>query len=140
MALKVERVDTWAAALADKPGSLAAKLKELSSAGVNLEFVIARRAPEKPGKGVLFVAPIKGASAARAARAAGFMQTKTLHSVRVRGADKRGRGSELAGVLAANKLNLRGLSAAAIDKKFVTYIALDSRADVTKAIKVLRRL
>ena len=49
MALKVQRVDTWAASLEDEPGSLAAKLEALSSAGVNLEFVIARRAPDKPG-------------------------------------------------------------------------------------------
>ena len=58
MALKVTRVDTWAASMKDKSGALAAKLTALADAGVNLEFVIARRAPEKPGTGVVFVVPI----------------------------------------------------------------------------------
>ncbi len=140
MAMKVERIDTWAAALEDKPGSLSAKLKALATAGVNLEFVIARRAPDRPGKGVVFVAPIQGAASARAARNAGFMKTNSLHSVRVRGADKRGRGVEIAEALAKSRLNLRGMSGAAIDKKFVAYIALDSRKDAAKALRVLRRL
>jgi hypothetical protein len=81
MALKAQRIDTWAAAIEDKPGSLAAKLDALSSAGVNLQFVIARRAPDKPGKGVVFVTPIQGAARCRAARQAGFKQTDRLHAV-----------------------------------------------------------
>ena len=44
--MQVERMDTWAASLEDKPGSLASKLDALSTAGVNLEFVIARWTPE----------------------------------------------------------------------------------------------
>ena len=36
--MKAQRVDTWAVSIADKPGALAAKLKALSAAGVNLEF------------------------------------------------------------------------------------------------------
>lgn len=39
MALKVERVDAWAAPLEDKPGSLAAKLAALADAGINLEYL-----------------------------------------------------------------------------------------------------
>ncbi len=66
---KVARVDTWAAALQDKPGHLAGKLKALGSAGVNLEFVIARRRAEKPGKGVLFVTHIALDSSGDAAKA-----------------------------------------------------------------------
>jgi len=36
MALKVQRVDTWAASLEDTPGSLSTKLTALAKAGVNL--------------------------------------------------------------------------------------------------------
>jgi hypothetical protein len=46
-------VETWAAPLEDKPGGLAEKLSALADAGVNLEFVIARRASDKPGTGVV---------------------------------------------------------------------------------------
>jgi hypothetical protein len=140
MAMKAERVDTWAASMTDKPGSLASKLSALAGAGVNLEFVIARRTPEKSGKGVVFVTPIKGAAGSRAARQAGFAKTKSLHTVRIEGPDKRGQGAKIAEALADNGLNLRGLSAAAMGNKFVTYIALDSATDAAKAVRILKAL
>ena len=73
--MKAERMDTWAVNIKDKPGGLTAKLEALAAAGVNLEFVIARRRPEKKGQGVVFVTPISGAAQCRAARKAGQMLT-----------------------------------------------------------------
>jgi hypothetical protein len=138
--MKAQRVDTWAAAIEDKPGGLAAKLQALAAAGVNLEFVIARRTPDKPEAAVVFVTPIKGAKQSRAAEAAGFKKTENLHAVRVEGADKPGQGSRLAQALAGQGLNLRGLSAAALGKKFVCHVALDTEADAAKATRILRGL
>ncbi len=138
--MKTQRVDTWAAAIKDKPGALAAKFKALSAAGVNLEFVIARRSPEKRGAGVVFVTPIKGPKQCGAARAAGFKKTKSLHTVRIEGLNKRGQGMRLTQVLADNGLNLRGLSAAAIGNKFICHIAMDSGADASKAARILSKL
>jgi len=138
--MKAKRVDTWAAALKDKPGALAAKLKALSAAGANLEFVIARRSPEKRGTGVVFATPIKSAKQSRAAGAAGFKKTRSQHTVRVEGVNKRGQGARLAQVLADKGLNLRGLSAAAIGNKFVCHIAVDTEADANKAVRILRSL
>jgi hypothetical protein len=138
--MKAQRVDTWAAAIKDKPGALAAKFKALAAGGVNLEFVIARRSPEKRGAGVVFVTPIKGSKQSGAAGAAGFKKTKSLHTVRVEGINKRGQGARLTQVLADKGLNLRGLSAAAIGNKFICHIAVDSEADATKAVKILKSL
>ena len=140
MALTVKKVDTWAAAIEDKAGGLAGKLEALSNAGVNLQFVIARRAPDKPGTGVVFVTPIKGAAGCRAAREAGFQKTNRLHTVQVQGPDRPGQGARLTQALAESGLNLRGLSAAAFSKKFVAYLALDSKVDASKAVRVVRRL
>ncbi len=140
MALKVERVDTWAASLEDKPGSLAAKLNALANAGVSLEFIIARRSPEKPSAGVVFATPIKGPSASRAARQTGFEKTKSLCTVRVEGPDKVGQGARMTQALAEKGLNLRGFSAAAIGKQFVAHLAVDTPADAAKAMRVLRAL
>jgi hypothetical protein len=140
MALKTERVDTWAASIEDKPGGLAAKLKALADAGANLEFVIARRAPDKTGSGVVFVTPLKGAAQARAGREAGFAKTESLHTVRIEGPDKPGEGVRIAQALAEKGLNLRGLSAAAIGNRFVAHVAVDTSADAAKAIRVLRGL
>jgi hypothetical protein len=140
MALKVQRVETWAASLEDTPGSLATKLNALSRAGVNLQFVIARRAPDKPGTGVVFVTPIEGAVGRRAAKEAGFQKTNNIHTVQVQGPDKRGQGGAMIQALADGGLNLRGVSAAAIGTKFIAYIALDTRADAAKAARLLRKL
>ena len=138
--MKAERVDTWAAEIKDKPGGLAGKLEALAGAGVSLELVIARRCPEKKGHGVVFATPIKGAAQCRAARKAGFAKSKSLHTVRIEGPDKRGAGAAIAGALAAGGINLRGLSAAAIGRKFVAHIAVDTAADAAKAMRVLKAL
>ncbi|HEU5072079.1 MAG TPA: amino acid-binding protein [Verrucomicrobiae bacterium] len=140
MAFKTGRVDTWAATLEDRPGGLADKLGVLANAGVNLEFMIARRSPESPGKGVLFVTPIKGMAAARAARQAGFTPTASLHAVRVEGPNRPGQGQRIAQALAAQGLNLRGFSAAALGRKFVAHLALDSTAEARKALRILEAL
>lgn len=49
MKLKVNRTDTWAVAIDDRPGGVADKLAALAAAGVNLELIIARQAPERRG-------------------------------------------------------------------------------------------
>jgi len=140
MALKAERVDTWAVSIKDEPGSLASKLSALASGGVDLEFIIGRRAPEKPGNGVVFVTPISGANQCRAARKEGFEKTKSLFTLRIEGPDKRGQGAKITQALADKGLNVRGLSAAAIGNKFVAHIALDSAADAANAARVIKAL
>jgi hypothetical protein len=140
MKLNVSRTDTWAATIEDRPGGLADKLAALAEAGVNLEFLIARRAPEQRGSGVVFVTPLKGAKQIKAAQAAGFQKTESLHSLRVEGADKPGMGAKLTRALAEAGINLRGLSAAAIGKRYVTLLALDSAQDAAKAAAVLKKL
>jgi hypothetical protein len=140
MALNVKRIDTWAALIDDKPGGLAHKLNLLAKAGVNLEFLIARRAPEKPGRGVVFVTPIRGAAGSRAARQAGFARTERLHTVRIEGPDEAGAGARIAQALAEKGLNLRGLSATAFNQRFVCHVALDTTADAAKAVRILRKL
>ena len=61
MPYEITKVDVWAATIEDRPGGLAEKLEVLAEAGADLEFVIARRASESPGTGVVFMAPISGA-------------------------------------------------------------------------------
>lgn len=140
MALKVTRVNTWAATIRDRPGGLASKLDALAAKKVNLEFVIARRAPEKPGTGVVFATPIKGAAQTRAARQAGFARTAKLHTVRVEGPDRPGVGARLARAFAEAEINLRGFSAAAIGRSFVAHVALDTADDAARAVRILKKL
>jgi len=60
MELIVERVDVWAASIKNKVGGLAYILTGLRDAGADLYFVVARRAVEKPGMGVVFVTRCAG--------------------------------------------------------------------------------
>ena len=139
MALTVERVDVWAASIKDQPGGLAEKLAPLAKAGADLEFVIARRAPDKPGTGVVFVTPLRGDAQAAAGAKAGFAVADSLHSMRVEDDNKPGIGAELTRKLADAGVNLRGLSAAVIGERFIMYLALDTVEDAEKAVSLLKK-
>jgi hypothetical protein len=139
MALKVSKADVWAATIDDRPGGAAEKLEGLSKAGANLEMLLARRTAEQPGKGVMFVTPLKG-KAVKAAQDAGMGKPENIHSVRVEGGDKPGLGSKIARALGDAGINFRGMSAIAIGKKFVSFIACDSADDQARAIAALKKL
>ena len=139
MVYTVKKVDVWAGEIADRPGGLASTLATLSSAGANIEFVVARRAPDKPGTGVVFLAPVKGAKQKAAAQQAGLGTSESLHSVRVEGPDRAGLGAKMTDVLAGAGINVRGISAAAIGRRGVSYFAFDSAADSDAAVRLLKK-
>ena len=135
----VERVDVWAANIEDKPGGLAGVLATLRDAGADLQFIIARRAPEEPGRGVVFVTPLQGDHEIAAAAQVGFNVTQTLHSVRIMGRDQPGAAADLAQKLADARINLRGFSASVIGSQFVAYVAVDSLDEASKAVAILKQ-
>jgi hypothetical protein len=110
MAYTVTKVNVWAGEVADRPGGLASTLTALQNAGGNIEFVVARRAADMPGTGVVFVSPIKGAKQKNAAERAGLATSESLHSVRVEGPDRAGLGAKMTEALAAAGIKLRGIS------------------------------
>jgi len=139
MDLLVERVEVWAAPIQDRPGALAEMLKGLHKAGADLQFIIARRSPDKPGTGVVFVTPLQGERQIRTASQLGFNVTQSLHSIRVMGLDRAGIVAELAQALAEGGINLRGLSASVIGSQFVAHVAVDSVEDTVKVMDLLAR-
>ena len=140
MKLKITRAEMWAASLEDRPASLAEKLEVLQEAGANLEFIMARRAFEEPGTGVVFLSPLKGAKQTKIASAAGFQRTEALHSVRIEGADAPGLASKVTRRVAGEDINLRGFSASVIGKRFVAYLAFDEEEDSLEAVSALKAL
>jgi len=140
MAMKVSKMDVWVAGLKDVPGGLAEKLSSLADAGASLTFVLARRESAKPGRGVVFVSPIRGTRRMAAAKRAGFRRSRGIHGLRVEGADRPGLGAVLTDALAEAGINLRGLSAGVIGKRFVAHLALDKAKDAAEAARILRRL
>ncbi len=123
----------------DEPGGLAKKLTGLRETGADLDFIIARRAPENPGMGVVFVTPLRGDTETSAAATLGFNVSRSLQFVRVEGDNKPGIGAELAEKLAAAGINLHGFSAAVIGTRFILHIGLDTAADAAKATEILKK-
>ena len=140
MALTVTKVEMWSVAIEDRAGGAVEKIEPLSAAGANLEFVFGRRTPEAPGKGVLYVAPVKGAKVTKAAQQAGFQKPANVFGLRVEGTDKPGLGAKMMRALSEAGVSFRGLSATALGSRFVAYLALDSAEDVAKASSLLRKL
>ena len=140
MALKVSKVELWSATIDDRAGGAADKLEPLSKAGANFEFVFTRRTPEQPGMGVMFITPVKGAKVLRAAQAAGFVKSVTTPSIRIEGTDQPGVTAKVMRSLADAGISFRALSAIAIGKKFVSFVALDSAEDALRAAGLIRKL
>ena len=135
MELIIERVDVWAAGVSDVPGGVARKLAALAEAGADLDFIVARRSPEKPGEGVVFVTPLRGDAEIETAAEVGFSVTSSLHSVRIEGANEPGIAAKLTQKLADAGINLRGVSACAIGTQFMMYLALDTPEDAQQAVR-----
>jgi len=137
MGLFVESVDVWAAPISDRPGALAETLKALSDAGADLQCIISRRAPDQPGKGVVFVTPLQGDGEIAAAAQVGFSASHTVHSVRVMGRDRPGIAASMTLKIAQAGVNLRGFSSVVLGTQFIAYIAIDSREDAERVIRAL---
>src|SRR3954471_21493652 len=140
MAIKASRHDIWMAIIDDRAGGAAAKLEALAAAGASLEVVLARRTPEHPSQGVLFVSPIEGKKVLGAAGQADFHRAENIHGIRIEGTDKPGLGAKIARALAEANISFRGMNAMATGKNFLSFIAVDTADDAAKAVKVLRKL
>ena len=138
MELMVERVDVWAASIKDEPGGLATTLASLREEGADLDFILARRAPDEPGTGLVFLTPLRGDREIDAAATLGFNVMRSVQSIRVEGENKPGMAAELTGKLAEAGINLRGLSAAVIGSRSILFIGFDSAEDAAKAVDVLQ--
>jgi len=140
MKLKVSRSEVWSATIEDRVGGAAAVLNPVAKAGADFEFVLARREPAQPGKGLLFVLPVKGAKVVKAAMDAGLAKTEGIQTVKVEGSGKPGTMSAITSALAIAGLSFRAFSAVAVGKKFSRYLAMDSAEDAAKAASVLKKL
>jgi len=134
----VEQEEVWVASVEDKPGALGNKLAALAEAGADLDFIIARRSPEKPGTGVVFVTPLRGDQEIEAATEEGFTVSSHLHGVRVEGTNEPGVANMVTQRVGQAGLNLRGFSGAVIGTQFILHLAFDTAEAAQKAIALLR--
>ena len=138
MPYTINKVDVWAGDILNRSGMLARVIEALTNAGAQLEFMIARRVNDKTSR--VFLAPIKGAKQHRAASEVGLVRASGMHSLRIEGSDRAGLGAAITRAVADNGINLRGASAAAIGKKAVFYLAMESEQSLREATRVVRKL
>jgi hypothetical protein len=137
MGFKLDRVHVWSGEVADQAGGVASKLLLLAQAGCNLEFIYTRRLTDKPGSGVLYIAPISGALQVRAARSAGLSETDDPVVLRVEGDNQAGLAHRLTQQWALAGLSLQGLMMSVLGSKFVGYASFDTVADSNRAAAIL---
>ena len=140
MELLLEKEDVWVASLDDNPGALGAMLGLLADAGANLDFMIARRAPEEPGSAVVFVTPLRTDPEIQAGDEAGFSVTRKTHSVRVQGRDEPGVAARIAKAIGEAGFNMAGFSCAKRGAAFVAHIRLDTMEDRDAVMTLLSAL
>jgi hypothetical protein len=137
MSFKLDRVHVWSGEVMDQAGGVAAKLSLLAQAGTNLEYIYTRRQPDKPGTGVLYVAPISGPLQSRAAQSAGLHETTQPIVLRVQGDNQAGLGHRLTQEWARAGLSLQGLMLSVLGDKFVGYASFDNATDANRAAAIL---
>src|SRR5947208_1547759 len=138
MALRIQKVEVFAAELRDQPGDMARVLGDIAASGGSVDCIIARRQPEKPGTGVAFISPGRGKKSQAGPGAAGLNRAQGVSTLRVEGDDRAGLGAELCRAIADQGLNMRGLSAAVLGGKFVAYFGFDNDQDADRAAAAMK--
>jgi hypothetical protein len=137
MSFHLDRVHVWAGEVADQAGGVASKLAFLAQAGANLEFIYTRRIDEKPGTGVLYIAPVSGPLQQRAAKSAGLHETDNPVVLRVEGDNEAGLAHRLTQEWAIAGLSLQGLMMSVLSGRFVGYASFDTVSDANRAAAIL---
>ena len=138
MAFTITKTDVYVVDVMNRPGMLARILEALTNAGAGLEFVIARRVTDNTSR--IFVAPLQGTKVLRVAADAGLSRATGMHVLRVEGPDRAGLGAWITRGLAADGLNIRGLSAASIGRKCVCYVAFATADELKRAARILKSI
>jgi hypothetical protein len=140
MGFKLDRVHVWSCEVADQAGGVAAKLSILAQAHANLEFIYTRRQPERPGTGILYVAPVTGPLQVRAAKSAGLNETNDPVVLRVEGDNQAGLGHRVTQEWALAGLSFQGMTLAVLGDSFVGYVSFDTVTDANRAAAILSDL
>jgi hypothetical protein len=140
MSFRYDRVHVWSCEVPDEPGGVASKLAALAQAGENLEYVGTRRLAEKPGWGVLYIAPVTGPDQVRAARSVGMHEVTNPVVIRVEGDNKAGLAHRLTHDWALAGISFQGLTMAVVNDRFIGYAAFDNAADANKAATILANI
>jgi len=140
MSFRLDRVHVWSCEVPDEAGGVAARLHALAEAGANLQYVGTRRQPDKPGTGVLYIAPVQGPEQVRAAKAVGLREVFSPVVIKVEGDNRAGLAARLTREWALADISFSGLTMTMLDSKFIGYAAFDNAADANRAATILAQI
>ncbi|MBU0640159.1 MAG: hypothetical protein KKB50_14935 [Planctomycetes bacterium] len=137
MKFEISRVEVWAGEVQDRRGALADTLKSVLDAGADLDFIIARPSPVKPGTGILYLAPLAGETQLKAAEDCGLHPSSHIQALRVIGPDQRGLAERITRSIADADINISGLTAGRMGDRCVLYLRFEQHGAVERAHKTL---
>lgn len=140
MAEPITAENIWVGRIEDREGGLADKLEIISGAGVELEFMIARRDQAEPGSGIVFLAPCRGADVTDVAERAGLSEWTSGYSLRIEVPDRAQLGARITRAVAEAGVSMRGVSAAQLGGRAVFHLAFDNAADADRARTAIGRV
>lgn len=140
MTFKTTRMDVWVAPIDDAPGGLARTLRAIAETGASLDCVLARREGATKGKGVLFITPLHGKEQLDNADQIGLHRASHVNTLKIEGEDHPGIGAELTRVVGEAGINLHGLTAMVMGRRFVCYASFDTLADLERAEQAIHAL
>ncbi|MCC7291643.1 MAG: ACT domain-containing protein [Phycisphaerales bacterium] len=136
MSYSIKQIEVWAGDILNRPGMLARVVEALTTAGANLEFMVARKVNENTSR--VFLSPIKGKKVLQAAMDVGLARTANMHTVRIEGPDRPGLGAAITRAVAGAGVNLRGATAAVIGNRAVINLGVGSPDDAKNAVKAAK--
>ena len=140
MSFKMDRVHVWACEVKDEPGGVSSQLSHLDKAGANLDYVYTQRLADKPGHGLLCVAPVMGVEQVKAAKAAGMHEVNDPIVMRVEGDNTAGLAARLKHEWASANINVHGSIIMALGTKFIGFVTFDTVEDANRAARILAEL
>ena len=123
--------------VAHRPGELARALRPLVDAGTDLQVVMGYA--EGPDRGVVEIAEIKGRAATAAARRAGLTPSPKP-TLLIEGADRPGRGYEIANALAEEGVSISFLVAQVAGRKYSAVLGFHDEDAARRATRILRKM
>jgi hypothetical protein len=138
MPVSIKKITLWRKEIQNQPGSLAAALDPLATAGASLQVVMGYRYPGDTTKAAVELYPVTGKKTGAAAQAAG-LAAFGISALLVEGSDKPGTGALMAKNIADAGINVAFFVAQVIGRKYSVVLGFDSEDDVKKASAIIRK-
>jgi len=136
----IKKFSIWSTEIDDVAGATTGLYKILADAGAHIEFSLSRPLGDRPGKAILFLAPIKGKEQEEAARQADIVLRPDVVGVQVQGPSRVGGNFRLTAALAHEDLTVRALVTTVDGSRFTTIFAFQNDADADRGVKVLHKV